>query len=143
MDRRTFMTWVGLGTLSSSLPMAIAACTASATPAKGAVRSDGFTAVGSLKALQLAGYIQDKKFPAGPLLVVADPANKDKLIAVNSTCTHKGCAVAWKTTTKEFVCPCHNSKFMADGSVKAGPAQRPLAKFVAKTEGDTVLVKPV
>jgi cytochrome b6-f complex iron-sulfur subunit len=144
MDRRTFMTWVGLGALSSSLPVAIAACessSAATASVKGATRSDGFTAVGSVKALNQAGFIKDKKFAAGPLLVVQDPNDKSKLIAVNSTCTHRGCAVNWKGIKKEFDCPCHGSKFNADGSVKVGPARKPLAKFAVKTEGDTILVK--
>lgn len=144
MDRRTFLSWVGVGAIASSLPVAIAACTSSssaATATKKATRTDGFTAVGSVKALSQTGFIQNKKFASGPLLVVRDPANTAKLIAVNSTCTHKGCAVDWKASAKEFVCPCHGSKFKADGSVANGPAQKPLAKFTVKTEGDTILVK--
>jgi cytochrome b6-f complex iron-sulfur subunit len=143
MDRRTFLSWVGVGAIASSLPVAIAACTSSsaAAPAKKATRADGYTAVGSVKALNQTGLIQNKKFASGPLLVVRDPASKTKLIAVNSTCTHQGCSVDWKAGTKEFVCSCHNSKFKADGSVKNGPAQKPLAKFTVKTEGDLVLVK--
>jgi cytochrome b6-f complex iron-sulfur subunit len=143
MDRRTFLSWVGVGAISSSLPIAIAACTSSsaATPSKKATRADGFTAVGSVKALNQTGFVKDKKFASGPLLVVRDPANAANLIAVNSTCTHRGCAVDWKAGAKEFVCPCHGSKFKADGSVEKGPAKAPLAKFTVKTEGDTILVK--
>jgi cytochrome b6-f complex iron-sulfur subunit len=147
MDRRTFLSWVGLGALASSLPVAIAACTADkavteASPSPEAVsRPDGFTAVGSLKDVAQAGFLQDKAFAAGPLLVVRDPADTAKLIAVNSTCTHKGCAVDWSSSSKEFACPCHGSKFKVDGSVTSGPADKPLAKFIVKTEGDSVLVK--
>jgi cytochrome b6-f complex iron-sulfur subunit len=155
MDRRTFLSWVSLGALASSLPVAIAACssekadtgissTSSASPSpstEAASRPDGFTAVGSLKDLEQAGFLQDKTFAAGPLLVVRDPGDKAKLIAVNSTCTHKGCAVDWNSASKEFACPCHGSKFKPDGSVANGPAAEPLAKFTVKTEGDSVLVK--
>lgn len=145
MDRRTFLSWVGVGAIANSLPVAIAACTSSnaATPTKKVTRADGFTAVGSVKALNQSGFIQNKKFALGPLLVVRDPASSTKLIAVNSTCPHRGCAVDWKAGAKEFACPCHGSKFKADGSVTAGPAQKPLAKFTVKTEGDLVLVKSV
>lgn len=147
MDRRTFLSWVGVGALASSLPIAIAACTSEKTvtetlPSPAATpRSDGFAAVGSLKDLEQAGFLQDKKFAAGPLLVVRDPVDVAKLIAVNSTCAHKGCAVDWSSASKEFVCPCHGSKFKADGSVANGPADKPLVKFTVTTEGDVVLVK--
>jgi cytochrome b6-f complex iron-sulfur subunit len=147
MDRRTFLSWVGVGALASSLPIAIAACTSEKTVTEtlpsptAATRSDGFTAVGSLKDLEQAGFLQDKKFAAGPLLIVRDPADAAKLVAVNSSCTHKGCAVDWSGDSKEFACPCHGSKFKVDGSVAAGPADKPLAQFTVKTEGDSVLVK--
>ena len=149
MDRRTFLSWVGVGTLASSLPVALAAGTSEKTdttavnPSGSAVpaRTDGFTVVGTVKDLDQAGFIQDKNFAAGPLLVTYNPKDKSKLAAVNSTCTHKGCAVDWKKDAKEFVCPCHGSQFKADGSVAKGPANQPLATFTVKTEGNSVLVK--
>jgi cytochrome b6-f complex iron-sulfur subunit len=149
MDRRMFLSWVSLGALASSLPVAIAACssektvtgTSPASSPEAASRPDGFTVVGSRKALEQAGFLQDKTFAAGPLLVIGDPADRAKLIAVNSTCTHKGCAVDWSSASKEFACPCHGSKFKPDGSVATGPADQPLAKFTVKIEGDSVLVK--
>ncbi len=151
MDRRAFLSWVGVGALASSLPVVIAACSSKTEtetetagspepPVAEAARTDGFKAVGSVKTLEQVGFIKDKAFVAGPLVVVRDPADVKKLIAVNSTCPHKGCAVEWNGASKEFVCPCHSSKFKADGSVAEGPAKEALAKFVAKAEGDTVLV---
>jgi cytochrome b6-f complex iron-sulfur subunit len=149
MDRRTFLSWVSVGALASSLPVALAACTSektdttavkssdSAAPA----RTDGFTVVGTVKDLDTAGFIQDKNFAAGPLLVIHSSTDKSKLVAVNSTCTHKGCTVEWKKDAKELVCPCHGSQFKGDGSVAKGPASKPLATFTVKTEGDSVLVK--
>jgi cytochrome b6-f complex iron-sulfur subunit len=136
MDRRTFMTWVGLGLLANSLPVAIAA---SAAPK---ARSDGFIAVGTLKQLQANGIIQVPKFAAGPLLVIPNPQDLKKLIAVNSSCTHKGCPVTWQSKPKQFACHCHGSKFKSDGSVISGPASKPLASFKVKVEGGSVLVKP-
>ena len=149
IDRRSFLSWVGVGALASSLPIALAACSEKAETAASlessvakAARTDGFTDVGSMKTLEQVGFINDKTFAAGPLLVIRDPADMKKVVAVNSTCPHKGCAVEWNGASKEFVCPCHGSKFKADGSVAVGPSQKPLAKFIAKTEGDTVLVSP-
>jgi nitrite reductase/ring-hydroxylating ferredoxin subunit len=44
--------------------------------------------------------------------------------AVSTVCTHLGCIV--KTIPDGFECPCHGSKFAADGSVEKGPAPTPL-----------------
>ncbi|GAA3368984.1 Rieske (2Fe-2S) protein [Streptomyces sannanensis] len=70
-------------------------------------------------------------------VVVTQPAAGD-FKAFSSKCTHQGCAV--KDVVGDSInCPCHDSKFSAaDGSVKAGPATRPLPTMAIKVEGDTI-----
>ncbi len=41
--------------------------------------------------------------------------------AISSVCTHLGCVVA-HGEEEGFACPCHGSRFSADGSVIGGPA---------------------
>jgi cytochrome b6-f complex iron-sulfur subunit len=47
------------------------------------------------------------------------------VFAVSTVCTHLGCIV--KSRDAGFECPCHGSRFAADGSVLKGPAPRALA----------------
>ncbi|OLP18889.1 cytochrome B6 [Leptolyngbya sp. 'hensonii'] len=151
MERREFLSWVGVGVLASSLPVAIVACnssttesTNSASPASSAgssPRGDGFVVVGTIAKLDEAGFIEDKQFAGGPILVVRDPKQPETVRAVSSVCTHAGCAVSWKKDQTAFDCPCHASTFNPDGTVKRAPAKKPLKTFLAKVEGDTVLVK--
>ena len=143
MDRRSFMVWVGAGILASSLPAAIAACSAPeaekpATDAPKSERSDGFMTIGTVSDLDKTGQLTHKMGDV-PIVVVRDPANASKLIAVNTKCTHAGCSVEWKN--KSFSCPCHGSQFAADGKVKKGPANKPLATVPVKLEGQSVLIK--
>ncbi len=42
------------------------------------------------------------------------------IFAVSTVCTHLGCIV--KPTPEGFDCPCHGSRFSADGAVMRGPA---------------------
>jgi glycine/D-amino acid oxidase-like deaminating enzyme/nitrite reductase/ring-hydroxylating ferredoxin subunit len=44
------------------------------------------------------------------------------LHAVNPTCTHMKCAVAWNAAEKSWDCPCHGARYSVDGEVLNGPA---------------------
>jgi cytochrome b6-f complex iron-sulfur subunit len=159
MDRRTFLGWVGIGAIASSLPVAIAACvnakegSSVATPVPSTTASSvstattegttmaqagGFVVVGTVSELNKDGKIFKKESPIGPVLVV-NPNNN--LVAVNPTCTHKDCTVKWEAKDQKFDCPCHDAEFSLDGSVKDGPAKKPLKVYTAKIEGDSVLVR--
>lgn len=59
---------------------------------------------------------------------------KGEVIALAPGCTHLGCAYHWEAERREFVCPCHTSAFAPDGTVIAGPAPRPLDRYVTRIE---------
>lgn len=148
MDRRNFLGWVGVSWLASCLPLALAACSSKetgpppiATTPIGPRRSDGYHSVATVSELNQTGQLLVKNFPAGAVLLVQNPEASNAVSALNPTCTHRGCEVAWKAEQQAFVCPCHHAKFSATGEVLASPAKRPLKTYAAKIEGDSVLVK--
>jgi cytochrome b6-f complex iron-sulfur subunit len=49
--------------------------------------------------------------------------------ALYKVCTHLGCLYKWVDTNDRFECPCHGSKFQADGTYIEGPAPRSLDQF--------------
>jgi glycine/D-amino acid oxidase-like deaminating enzyme/nitrite reductase/ring-hydroxylating ferredoxin subunit len=61
----------------------------------------------------------------GERLAVYRNAN-GQLSAVSPRCTHLGCLVHWNTTEKSWDCPCHGSRFDAQGRILNGPAIAPL-----------------
>jgi Rieske Fe-S protein len=58
--------------------------------------------------------------------------------AISTICTHLGCVV--KSTAEGFECPCHGSRFAADGTVTKGPAPLPLAWRKVTARGDAWVV---
>jgi nucleotide-binding universal stress UspA family protein/nitrite reductase/ring-hydroxylating ferredoxin subunit len=44
-------------------------------------------------------------------------------------CKHLGCTVGWNSTLGTWDCPCHGSRYAADGKVIRGPSQRDLDKI--------------
>jgi Rieske Fe-S protein len=52
--------------------------------------------------------------------------SKVYLTAYTLICTHAGCVVGAPNAEGIEACPCHGSKFNADGSVANGPAKKPL-----------------
>ncbi|MFD7326875.1 Rieske (2Fe-2S) protein [Streptomyces sp. NPDC059875] len=70
-------------------------------------------------------------------VVVTQPTAGD-FKAFSAICTHQGCTVG-KVENGTIDCPCHGSKFrIADGSVAAGPAPRPLPAEQITVSGDTI-----
>lgn len=54
---------------------------------------------------------------------------EDGVKALYKVCTHLGCLYKWEETNDRFECPCHASKFEADGTYIEGPAPRSLDQF--------------
>ncbi len=53
-------------------------------------------------------------------------AGNGQLLALSPVCPHMGCAVHWNEAETTWDCPCHGSRFAADGAVINGPAARGL-----------------
>jgi Rieske Fe-S protein len=71
--------------------------------------------------------------------------HEGSLCTLSPTCTHLGCRVHWNTIEKSWDCPCHGSRFSADGKVIAGPAERDLQPMALElgTPASRPAVEPV
>ena len=74
---------------------------------------------------------------ADPAILVHLPGGE--LRAFSQKCTHLGCVVYYEPDTTELHCPCHEGLFDArDGTVQAGPPQRPLGRIDVELRSGTV-----
>lgn len=70
--------------------------------------------------------------------VVVTQPTAGEFKAFSSVCTHSGCTVG-NVSNGIINCPCHGSQFdAANGSVKKGPATKPLGATAITVEGDSI-----
>lgn len=145
MKRREFFSWVGLGLLASSLPVALAAFTSEDTTFASTTSQGNkkWQKVGTVAELDKTGQLLVENSPIGAVLVVGTSKKPKNLIAVKPNCTHQGCTVEWKRKNSQFACPCHGAKFASNGKVQNGPAKKPLKTYPAKIEAGGVFVLSV
>jgi cytochrome b6-f complex iron-sulfur subunit len=74
------------------------------------------------------------------LIVQADQSLAEKGLV--DVCTHLGCTFPWNATEQEFQCPCHGSRYAADGSVTRGPAPLPLKLVRVTVIDDGIWLAP-
>ncbi len=62
--------------------------------------------------------------PEIPALIIHD---EQGFKALSLVCPHLGCTV--NVYADGFTCPCHGSRFLTDGSLRNGPASKPLTSL--------------
>lgn len=115
--------------------------TGAAQPSQGASQSAESGQSGGGDGMELA---KTSQIPEGGGMVFKDhkvvvtQPKAGEFKAFSSICTHQGCSVG-DVTGGTINCPCHQSKFdITDGSVKGGPAQKPLPGAQIKVQGSSI-----
>ena len=96
---------------------------------------------------ELAKFKQDRTDLETPGGKVDYESASMGFVMFSSICPHLGCKFNWHADTKHFLCPCHNSEFLRDGTHIAGPANRgldplPLREQSGKAEVTWIRYKP-
>ncbi|MGH9901162.1 MAG: ubiquinol-cytochrome c reductase iron-sulfur subunit [Pyrinomonadaceae bacterium] len=60
---------------------------------------------------------------------------------VSAVCPHEECEVVWRREEHDFFCPCHDSRFAADGARVSGPARAGLAALPSRVENGVLQVQ--
>jgi len=67
-------------------------------------------------------------------------SSESALKVYSNMCTHLSCRVTWKEELQEYVCPCHDGHFDAEGRVTLGPPPKPLYEYETKIEDGNLFI---
>ena len=67
------------------------------------------------------------------------PAQKHQV--VSAICPHEGCPVEWDKEAKNFLCPCHDSRFSDSGVHLSGPSKGNMTPVASKIEDGVLQVQ--
>jgi cytochrome b6-f complex iron-sulfur subunit len=137
LNRREVLSYAWLGALGALGVAAIDAGLKFALPRAAPGKLGGVFDLGPLANLPTADMPPLSR-PDGRFWLVTTPQG---LIAVQNVCTHLDCLCNWDEQARQFVCPCHGSRFSAEGSRLDGPAPRALDRLVVQlVDADGALV---
>lgn len=135
MERREFLSVVGIGTVAVACSYCFGGCKTQ-DPISAPTNID-FTldlTNPSFSALRTnGGYV----YNAG--VIVARTVN-GSFVALSQACTHQGATVVYDPGSDSFYCPSHGSQFAANGSVLRGPAGSPLMAYKTTFTGNSLHV---
>ena len=130
-SRRDLFRSFGLVALGGGSAAVLAACSgAGSAPSGGSSPAGGSSASAGLTIAKSAVPNGSGMIKNG--FIVTQPA-AGSFKAFSNICTHQGCPIT-DISGGTIMCNCHGSEFNLDGSVKRGPAARPLtaAKLTEK-----------
>jgi cytochrome b6-f complex iron-sulfur subunit len=81
-----------------------------------------------------------EQYKPNEIWVVNLQPSENKLVALNTVCTHLGCIPNWLQGDLKFKCPCHGSGYYITGVNFEGPTPRPLERFAVRFEDGYVYV---
>jgi cytochrome b6-f complex iron-sulfur subunit len=141
MDRKDFLSQVGVGAAAFLAPIClggIAGCGKSSSGSTSSVPSPpsnvDFTLDVSSGALASNGGF----LVSQGILVARTSAGA--FLAVSAACTHEGTTVNYNAANNNFVCPNHGAKFSNTGMVTLGPATTNLKSYNTSLTNSTLRI---
>lgn len=137
MDRRTWMKWtlraVGAATVGMmGIPAAMTLLSPARRPKEPMWRPIGSLGEFPVGGVRPAVVTYPEEGWTGSLdrkaVYVWRPSHEE-IVVFSRSCTDLGCPVRWDPGSEWFFCPCHGGIFAQDGTVRAGPPNRPLDRF--------------
>jgi cytochrome b6-f complex iron-sulfur subunit len=137
VNRRKFLSWLGVAWLSFSGSMAVAALQMGRFMFPNVLFEPPLVfKVGFPEDFAVGAVDERFKERNGIWVVRGDK----EIYALISVCTHLGCTPNWLAAEEKFKCPCHGSGFYTSGINFEGPAPRPLERAAIALSDDGQIV---
>jgi len=140
MERKEFLSLIGLGSASALAAVCLGSCSKSAdgstqpTPPTTNVNITlDLTQTANSALATPGGYIY-----TGGIIVAKTMAGS--FIAVSQYCTHQGFTILYEGTNQRFYCPSHLATFSNAGAVTGGPATTSLKQYSTSLNGNTLTI---
>lgn len=136
MDRKEFLSQVGLGAAALLAPVCLgglAACGKSGGSPSAPTNVDFTLDVSTGPLATNGGYLVRNN-------IIIARTNSGGFLAVSAACTHEGTIVNYQASTNKFICPNHGAQFTSTGVVTLGPATRNLTSYNTSLNGTTLRV---
>ena len=139
LTRRAFLSTIGQGACAAAMVSPLTGMTAFAGQKTMALvtldlikpDNEALTKTGGV--LKIPNPLDKKK----PIIVIR--LSETEVAAFSSKCTHMGCEISLPVDGV-MICPCHKARFDVTGTAIKGPAKRPLKKFEAVLQGNTITI---
>lgn len=126
-SRRDLFRSFGLVALGGGSAAVLAACSGSGSAPKAASSQSGPLTIAKTAVPKGSGMVKDG-------FIVTQPV-AGTFKAFSNICTHQRCPIT-DISGGTIMCNCHGSEFNLDGSVKRGPASRPLTAAKITEDGN-------
>jgi cytochrome b6-f complex iron-sulfur subunit len=141
MERKEFLSLIGLGSASAFAAVCMGGCAKSAgansssvTPAPTNVNITlDLTQTANAALTTSGGYIY-----TGGIIVAKTMAGN--YIAVSQSCTHEGATIRYEGANQRFYCASHGATFSNTGAVTGGPANTSLKQYSTSLNGNILTV---
>lgn len=139
MDRKTFLSSIGLSAGTILIASCLGACSKDTVnneapaPAPAVDFTLDLTQPANAALNNAGGYVYSNGVIVAKTLAGA-------IIAVSQSCTHQGVTVQYQSDNNQFYCSGHGSAFSLTGAVKNGPANGALKQYTVSISGNSVRI---
>ncbi|MCW3093717.1 MAG: Rieske (2Fe-2S) iron-sulfur domain protein [Ferruginibacter sp.] len=138
MDRKEFLSLIGLGATSIFAATCLGGCSKAASGYTGSAPSNVDISLDLSLPVNASLNTSGGYLYTGGIIVAKTTAGT--FIAVSQACTHEGVSVQYQGPNQRFYCPSHGATFSNTGAVTAGPASVALKQYNTSLNGNLLRI---